>query len=231
MYPQLKLCFPSFFFQLMTKQTDSEPVKFLGHGLCDNLSRSVTLPSPTDDRNVIAKSVLSMLRTLQVQPSDIRGMGIQVTKLFDATAEGSTKSLLQFTQVLTPQELHKRDDMMHNTALKSSTHQKQLSSNSANQDKLLSKTSNQDQPSSKLFNPEGRLQPITSFLGPCPTFNKFDELPTKQLPPLPNVSIEDDFVPGPSKAPPTCYETQVLCELLVCLVKCSTKVYIHFWVA
>lgn len=177
-------------FQLMTKRQDGEPVKFLGHGICDSLSRSITLPTPTDDKEVIEKSVLSVLRGLQIQPSDIRGMGIQVTKLSEAVTVGPTKNLLQFTKVQTPEELHQRDSVLHTVE----NNQKHSEVN-----KL---------PMSKSTNQGSKLLPITSFLGPCPTLNKFDDLPPTELPPLPNVVL-DAAQPGPSSRVPALIQTQV----------------------
>jgi DNA repair protein REV1 len=58
-----------------------EPVKYMGHGVCNNLSRSVVLASATDSCSVISQESLKLLKQLKVTVQDIRGMGIQISKL------------------------------------------------------------------------------------------------------------------------------------------------------
>ena len=61
----------------------------LGHGLCDILNRSVALPgAPTDDADVLQREAVAVLRALAVPPAEVRGMGIQVTKLEAAGGGG-----------------------------------------------------------------------------------------------------------------------------------------------
>ena len=55
----------------------------MGHGVCDNLSRSLTLPSPTCDGVVIATEARKMLTELRVEATALRGMGISIGKLGD----------------------------------------------------------------------------------------------------------------------------------------------------
>ena len=55
-----------------------EPPKFLGHGICDNMSRSVTLPRFVGGAAEIAAAAQELLRALRVPPPDIRGVGLQV---------------------------------------------------------------------------------------------------------------------------------------------------------
>ena len=51
------------------------PQKYLRHGWCDNLSKSVTLASSTDDKKRIAEEAVRMLLAMQIDPSEIRGIG------------------------------------------------------------------------------------------------------------------------------------------------------------
>ena len=54
----------------------------LGHGRCDILTRAGALPgAPTDDADVLQREAVAVLRALAVPPAEVRGMGIQVTKL------------------------------------------------------------------------------------------------------------------------------------------------------
>lgn len=53
----------------------------MGHGICDNIARSCTLPTATDDSRVISSQCIGLFHKLKVAVPDIRGMGIQVSKL------------------------------------------------------------------------------------------------------------------------------------------------------
>ncbi|XP_023724499.1 DNA repair protein REV1 isoform X2 [Cryptotermes secundus] len=63
------------------KEAPVETAKFLGHGVCDQVTRSCTLATAVSDQDTIAREVLSILRQLSVKPSDLRGIGIQMTRL------------------------------------------------------------------------------------------------------------------------------------------------------
>lgn len=63
---------------MIRKKGAPESAKHMGHGICDNISKSATVPQPTDDAKVIAKESVSLLQQLKVIASDIRGVGIQV---------------------------------------------------------------------------------------------------------------------------------------------------------
>lgn len=58
-----------------------EPRKLLGHGIVDNLSRSLTLAHPTDDAALIYRECLKFYNELGVPVEDVRGIGIQIQKL------------------------------------------------------------------------------------------------------------------------------------------------------
>ncbi|XP_021918564.1 DNA repair protein REV1 isoform X2 [Zootermopsis nevadensis] len=63
------------------KEAPIETAKFLGHGVCDHVTRSSTLTTAVADQDTIAREVLSIAKQLSVKPSDMRGVGIQVTRL------------------------------------------------------------------------------------------------------------------------------------------------------
>ena len=79
------------------------PRKFMGHGICDNIARSCTLPTVTDEAQVIAKQCHALLKQLSVTPEDMRGMGIQVSKLSDKSANTSTKNSRSLFDFMKPQ--------------------------------------------------------------------------------------------------------------------------------
>ena len=58
----------------------------MGHGMCDHISRSITLPSATNEKALIAREVTKMLREVSIEPSKLRGMGVSVGKLCSAAA-------------------------------------------------------------------------------------------------------------------------------------------------
>ncbi|XP_017325602.1 DNA repair protein REV1 isoform X2 [Ictalurus punctatus] len=55
-----------------------EPAKYGGHGICDNLARSVLLPHPTDCGQLIAAEVIKLFRAMKLAVTDMRGVGLQV---------------------------------------------------------------------------------------------------------------------------------------------------------
>jgi impB/mucB/samB family C-terminal domain len=73
------------------KQHAKAPMKFLGHGSCDNLSRSCDVPasSTTADSKVLSDLCFTLYRQLGVPKEDVRGMGIVLTKLTFSVAGAS----------------------------------------------------------------------------------------------------------------------------------------------
>ena len=83
------------------KGAPKQTAKFMGHGVCDNIAKSVTLPLATDEPKVIAKECLSIVRPLKIPAEDFRGIGIQVSRLEPAVpglaaATKGTQSILNF---------------------------------------------------------------------------------------------------------------------------------------
>lgn len=58
-----------------------EPVKHLGHGKCDTFNKSVVIGVATNASDILAKEAISMLRSFNISPGDLRGLGVQMTKL------------------------------------------------------------------------------------------------------------------------------------------------------
>ncbi|KAJ5434944.1 DNA repair protein Rev1 [Penicillium cf. griseofulvum] len=69
--------------KVMRRSMDAplEPVKHLGHGKCDTFNKSVALSVATNVPEVIGKEAISMLRSFNFSPGDLRGLGVQMTKL------------------------------------------------------------------------------------------------------------------------------------------------------
>ena len=66
-----------------------ETWKHLGHGVCDNVSRSTLLLQPTQDAKEVSQLAIKLLRQVRVVASDIRGMGLQLSKLVSTHAESA----------------------------------------------------------------------------------------------------------------------------------------------
>ncbi|KAK9389111.1 hypothetical protein V1515DRAFT_594813 [Lipomyces mesembrius] len=71
-----------------------EPTKYLGCGECDTFSRSYTTASPTSDPRDISRVAISLLCKLQIPVGDIRGLGLQMTKLVSAHDEDGKQATL-----------------------------------------------------------------------------------------------------------------------------------------
>ncbi|CAM1506747.1 Fc.00g063880.m01.CDS01 [Cosmosporella sp. VM-42] len=69
--------------KIMRRSLDAplDPVKHLGHGKCDTFNKSATFGVATNDYNIIGKEAVSILRSFRFSPGDLRGLGIQMTKL------------------------------------------------------------------------------------------------------------------------------------------------------
>ncbi|KAB8346368.1 hypothetical protein FH972_023410 [Carpinus fangiana] len=73
-----------------------DPPKHLGHGKCDTFNRSVVLGVATCEKDVLTKEVLSVMKGFSFSPGELRGLGVQMTKLEitkGGLAEGSQPRL------------------------------------------------------------------------------------------------------------------------------------------
>jgi DNA repair protein REV1 len=57
-----------------------------GHGICDNHSRSVTLPRFVASQAELAKAGRDLLKAMHVPPREIRGIGLSVPPLASSPA-------------------------------------------------------------------------------------------------------------------------------------------------
>ncbi|XP_040056729.2 DNA repair protein REV1 isoform X2 [Gasterosteus aculeatus] len=58
-----------------------ESAKYGGHGICDNLAKTVMLAQSTDSGQLIAAAVIRLFHAMKLQVEDVRGVGIQVQLL------------------------------------------------------------------------------------------------------------------------------------------------------
>uniref|UniRef100_A0A673TYB9 DNA repair protein REV1 n=1 Tax=Suricata suricatta TaxID=37032 RepID=A0A673TYB9_SURSU len=66
-----------------------ETAKFGGHGICDNITRTITLDQATDSAKIIGKATLNMFHTMKLNISDMRGVGIHVNQLVPTNSDPS----------------------------------------------------------------------------------------------------------------------------------------------
>ncbi|XP_010076510.1 PREDICTED: DNA repair protein REV1 isoform X3 [Pterocles gutturalis] len=88
-----------------------EPAKYGGHGICDNIARTVTLDHATDSAKVIGKETLNMFHTMKLNISDMRGVGIQVQQLVPISKNTSACSTVQSGRL--PGGSHSVIDLFH----------------------------------------------------------------------------------------------------------------------
>ncbi|KAI9823574.1 MAG: deoxycytidyl transferase [Thelocarpon impressellum] len=69
--------------KIMRRAADAplDPPKHLGHGKCDTYNKSVVLGVSTNTQDVLAKEALSVMRSYGFSPGELRGLGVQMTKL------------------------------------------------------------------------------------------------------------------------------------------------------
>ncbi|AEO53961.1 hypothetical protein MYCTH_2295926 [Thermothelomyces thermophilus ATCC 42464] len=100
--------------KIMRRALDAplDPAKHLGHGECDTFTKSVTFGVATNDSGAIGKESVGILRSFKFSPGDLRGIGVQMTKLEpikpSAAPEGSQKRL-DFGSAAPPTKRPKRE--------------------------------------------------------------------------------------------------------------------------
>ncbi|XP_054266352.1 DNA repair protein REV1 isoform X2 [Macrosteles quadrilineatus] len=147
--------------KLMTRAADApvETAKFLGHGVCDHVSRSSALLTATDDLDVITREVLALSHQLKADPIELRGIGIQLSKLESTKlSKPSGNAIVKFLRPKS--EINQTKEtitLVRNQAIKTSNSQEASSSlaidkfftvkkHATNQDKDKPKTSERVRP-------------------------------------------------------------------------------------
>lgn len=69
--------------KIMRRAADAplDPPKHLGHGKCDTFNKSLILGVPTNDKDVIGREAISIMRGFGFSPGELRGIGIQMQRL------------------------------------------------------------------------------------------------------------------------------------------------------
>ncbi|KAI4151769.1 MAG: hypothetical protein L6R39_001958 [Caloplaca ligustica] len=92
--------------KIMRRAADAplDPPKHLGHGRCDTFNKSLVLGVATNDKDVLSREAISIMRGWGFSPGELRGIGVQMTKLepLKGPAESplaSSQKRLQFKDV------------------------------------------------------------------------------------------------------------------------------------
>ncbi|MCJ1369737.1 deoxycytidyl transferase [Loxospora ochrophaea] len=69
--------------KIMRRAADAplDPPKHLGHGKCDTFNKSLVLGVATNDKDILGREALSILKGFGFSPGELRGIGVQMTKL------------------------------------------------------------------------------------------------------------------------------------------------------
>jgi len=85
-----------FTMKIMRRSPDAplDPPKHLGHGKCDTYNKSMVLGVATNNKDVLTREALSILKGFGFSPGELRGIGVQMTKLesMKSATDGSDQS-------------------------------------------------------------------------------------------------------------------------------------------
>lgn len=91
-------------------QAPINPPKFLGHGHCEIYTKSSSVFPSTDQVETLTKIAQALIRSFNCPPTDVRGLGFQITKVSTTGQENTNQGTLNFpksttknTDQLTPQ--------------------------------------------------------------------------------------------------------------------------------
>uniref|UniRef100_A0A060TE53 DNA repair protein REV1 n=1 Tax=Blastobotrys adeninivorans TaxID=409370 RepID=A0A060TE53_BLAAD len=91
-------------------QAPINPPKFLGHGHCEIYTKSSSVFPLTDQVETLTKIAQALIRSFNCPPTDVRGLGFQITKVSTTGQENTNQGTLNFpksttknTDQLTPQ--------------------------------------------------------------------------------------------------------------------------------
>ncbi|PHH61279.1 hypothetical protein CDD81_509 [Ophiocordyceps australis] len=100
--------------KIMRRSLDAplDPAKHLGHGKCDTFTRSTAFGVATHNGQSVAKEAVGILRSFKFSPGDIRGLGVQMTKLeaikTNTSAPQGSQRTLNFGPFVGPSPLRRQ---------------------------------------------------------------------------------------------------------------------------
>lgn len=80
--------------KIMRRAADAplDPPKHLGHGKCDTFNKSLVLGVATNDKEIIGREAISVMRGFGFSPGELRGIGIQMQRLEPLKTDNSQDS-------------------------------------------------------------------------------------------------------------------------------------------
>ena len=103
--------------KIMRRAPDAplDPPKHLGHGKCDTYNKSVVLGVATNDKDLLSREAISIMHGWGFSPGELRGIGVQMTKLEPlkgpvSTPVASSQRRLQFDSASPQKTANVRDD-------------------------------------------------------------------------------------------------------------------------
>lgn len=106
---------------IRSKEAPVETAKFMGHGFCDIVNKSANLPTATNDVNIITKEVISLCKKLNIDPKEMRGLGIQITKLESTNAKQVVGTINKFLTTKNVVKSENVEPQKHSIVLESKT--------------------------------------------------------------------------------------------------------------
>lgn len=98
--------------KIMRRAADAplDPPKHLGHGKCDTFNKSIVFGVATNSGESIGKEAVGVLRSFNFSPGDLRGIGVQLTKLepLKASAPEGSQRRLNFGSFAAPPSAKKQ---------------------------------------------------------------------------------------------------------------------------
>ena len=103
--------------KIMRRAADAplDPPKHLGHGKCDTFNKSLILGVATNDKDIIGREAISVMRGFGFSPGELRGIGIQMQRLEPLKGDNpqdSSQSRLQFKTSDTPKHSLPKDTIV-----------------------------------------------------------------------------------------------------------------------
>ena len=103
--------------KIMRRAADAplDPPKHLGHGKCDTFNKSLILGVATNDKDVIGREAISIMRGFGFSPGELRGIGIQMQRLEPLKGDNpqdSSQRRLQFKTANTPKRPTPQDNIL-----------------------------------------------------------------------------------------------------------------------
>ncbi|XP_049875331.1 DNA repair protein Rev1 [Pectinophora gossypiella] len=193
--------------KLMVRAAEApvETAKFMGHGFCDVINKSVSLINATNDAEVITKEVITICRKQNIDPKEMRGVGIQVTKLESTTCKQTIGAISKFLSVKKPIKHEYKIETTNENVLSEETLKQQDKSEDSIRQKLPTTPKKL-----KLVSP--KKSPVVGSIK-SPIARKRGRPPKYSKPPLPiSNNIMSKFLQGQTLAKDTPYRDPMIKE-------------------